>query len=48
MRHSHYGDGVITDLNGSGDDTTIVVLFDAADSRNFLLSLVSDKLEVIA
>ncbi len=48
VRHSHYGDGVITDLNGSGDDTTIAVLFDAAEPRNFLLSLVSDKLEVIA
>jgi hypothetical protein len=48
VRHSHFGDGVITDLSGSGDDTTIAVLFDAAEPRNFLLSLVADKLEVIA
>ena len=47
VRHSHYGDGVITDVVQLDDDATITVLFDASGPRNFLQSLVADKIEVV-
>jgi hypothetical protein len=48
VRHSYFGDGVITDVTDTSDDKQISVLFDAADERTFLLSLIADKLEAIA
>lgn len=48
VRHSYFGDGVITDVTDTNDDKQISVLFDAAEERTFLLSLVADKLEAIA
>ena len=48
VRHNHFGDGVITDVTDTSDDKQISVLFDAAEERTFLLSLVADKLEAIA
>ena len=47
VRHSYFGDGVITTINASDDDPTIAILFDAALEKTFLASLVQDKLEVV-
>ena len=47
VRHSHYGDGVVTEVVQLDDDATITVLFDASGPRNFLQSLVADKIEVV-
>ncbi len=47
VRHSYFGDGVITTINVSDDDPTIAILFDAALEKTFLASLVQDKLEVV-
>lgn len=47
VRHERFGEGVVTNLAGSGDDATLSILFDAAEERTFLLTLVSDKLETI-
>ncbi len=47
VRHSYFGDGVITDVTDTSDDKQISVLFDAAEERTFLLSLIADKLEAI-
>ena len=48
VRHSYFGEGVIADMADSDGETTISILFDAAEQRTFLLSLVTDKLEPIA
>lgn len=48
VRHARYGDGVITAMQGTGSDRTIAILFDAAQERTFLVSLVQDKLAIIA
>ena len=47
VRHTRFGDGVITDIESNGDDPTIAILFDAATERTFLASLVQDKLELL-
>ncbi len=54
--HGHFGEGVITEMKGEGDDAMISILFDpapeaesameAVPARTFLSSLVQDKLEV--
>lgn len=47
VRHTAFGDGVITDVTDVDGDAMITVLFDATGARNFLQSLVADKLEII-
>ena len=45
VRHERFGDGVVTAMVPDTDnDTRITILFDAAQERTFLLSLVQDKL----
>lgn len=48
VRHLKFGDGVITRIDGSGEEATVTILFDAAEERTFLANLLSDKLEVPA
>jgi hypothetical protein len=47
VRHERFGDGVITALTPSGQDTRVSILFDGAEERTFLSSLVHDKLSAI-
>jgi hypothetical protein len=47
VRHQRFGDGVITALTPSEQDTHVSILFDGAEERTFLSSLVYDKLSVI-
>ena len=47
VRHERYGDGVITALVPTGEDAQITILFDAAQERTFLASLVQDKLTIL-
>jgi hypothetical protein len=44
VQHSRFGSGVVTDLDGSGSEAKITILFDADQPRTFLASLVADKL----
>jgi hypothetical protein len=48
VQHSAFGAGVITEVIGKGDDTRISILFDGAEQRTFLASLVADKLTPIS
>lgn len=43
--HTHFGDGVITEVSGEGVDKRIKILFDGDQERTFLASLLADKLE---
>ena len=45
--HTHFGDGVITEVNGEGVDKRIKILFDGDEERTFLASLLADKLEAV-
>jgi hypothetical protein len=45
--HNHYGDGVVTAVDGDGDDQKITILFDADKERTFLLDRVADKLRLL-
>ncbi|MFN8490257.1 MAG: hypothetical protein U0350_21900 [Caldilineaceae bacterium] len=47
VRHERYGDGVITNVVANNGDTTISILFDAAQERAFLAALVQDKLTLL-
>lgn len=47
IRHEKFGDGVITALVGEGEERRVSILFDAAQERTFLLSIVADKLSTI-
>lgn len=47
VRHEKFGDGVITGLTGEGDDRRVSILFDAAQERTFLLSIVAEKLSLL-
>ncbi len=47
VRHTAFGEGVITALHGEGDEATVSILFDGAQQRTFLAGLVGDKLEVL-
>lgn len=47
VRHERYGDGVITNVIATNGDTTISILFDAAQERSFLAALVQDKLTLL-
>lgn len=48
VQHERFGEGVITAMEHEERDVKLVVLFDAADERSFLASLVHDKLTLIA
>ena len=48
VRHERFGDGVITGINGEGDEATLSILFDAAEERTFLMHLVQDKLDILS
>jgi hypothetical protein len=48
VQHERFGAGVITDMNGEGDDATLTILFDGDQQRTFLMSLVGEKLSIIA
>ncbi len=43
--HTHFGDGVITEVSGEGVDKRIKILFDGDQERTFLASLLADKLD---
>ena len=43
--HTHFGDGVITEVSGEGEEKRIKILFDGDQERTFLASLLADKLE---
>ncbi len=47
VRHERFGEGVITAIAGSQAETMLSVLFDAAQERSFLATLVQDKLVVL-
>lgn len=47
VNHEKFGDGVITALAGEGTECKVTILFDAAQERTFLLSIVADKLSVL-
>ena len=47
VNHEKFGDGVITALAGEGAECKVTILFDAAQERTFLLSIVADKLSVL-
>ena len=43
--HTHFGDGVITEVSGVDEEKRIKILFDGDQERTFLASLLADKLE---
>ena len=47
VRHDRFGEGTITGIMGEGEEATLSILFDAAEERTFLASLVQDKLDVL-
>ncbi len=47
VRHDRFGEGTITGITGEGEEATLSILFDAAEERTFLASLVQDKLDVL-
>ena len=49
VRHVKLGDGVITRIDGAGNDAQVYILFDGAgDERRFQANLIYDKLALIA
>ena len=47
VRHSRYGDGVVTRIDGDGPAAMIAILFDAAAERTFQADLLYDKVELV-
>jgi hypothetical protein len=47
VRHLKFGDGVVTRIDGNGEQATVAILFDAAEERTFLAGLLYDKLESV-
>lgn len=47
VTHERFGQGVVTGVNGSGDDATVSVLFDGERERTFLTRLVAGKLRTV-
>lgn len=47
VEHDRFGAGVITGIGDSDADPTISILFDGAEQKTFLASLVLDKLSVL-
>ena len=48
VRHTRYGEGVVTSITGDGPTAMIAILFDAAAERTFQADLLYDKVEVVA
>jgi len=48
IAHSHFGQGVITAVDGEGAEMRISILFDGDKERTFLASLVVDKLQAVS
>lgn len=48
VRHTRFGDGVITTITPQGEDLALSILFDGAQERTFLASLLQDKLTLLA
>ncbi len=46
VQHSAFGSGVVTGVQGEGDEMRVSILFDASQERTFLASLVADKLRL--
>ncbi len=44
VEHERFGPGVITKINGDGAEAMVSILFDGADERTFLITLIQDKL----
>lgn len=44
--HSHFGNGVVTAIEGEAEEQKITILFDADRERTFLLNRVADKLQL--
>jgi len=47
VRHTRFGEGVITRIDGSGGGAMVSILFDAAQERTFQADLLGDKVEVL-
>jgi hypothetical protein len=47
VRHTRFGDGVITNIAPQGEDLALSILFDGAQERTFLASLLQDKLSIV-
>jgi hypothetical protein len=47
VRHERFGEGVITKVTAENNETTLAILFDAAQERSFLAALVQDKLSLV-
>ncbi len=45
--HTHFGNGMITEVTGEGSEKRIRIRFDADKERTFLASLLADKLEAV-
>ncbi len=48
VRHTAFGEGVVTDVQGEGPEAQITILFDGERERMFLLKLITDKLQVLS
>ncbi len=46
VQHSAFGPGVVTGVQGEGEEMRVSILFDASQERTFLASLVADKLRL--
>lgn len=47
VNHDKFGEGVITNFSGEGDDRRLTILFDGAQERTFLLSIVAERLTLL-
>jgi len=47
VRHERFGEGVITKVTAENNETTLAILFDAAQERSFSAALVQDKLSLV-
>lgn len=47
VRHTRFGEGVVTRIDGSGPEAMVAILFDAAQERTFRADLLADKVETL-
>lgn len=47
VRHTRFGEGVVTRIDGGGPEAMVAILFDAAQERTFRADLLADKVEVL-
>jgi len=47
VRHTRFGEGVVTRIDGSGGSAMISILFDAAQERTFQADLLGNKIETV-